>query len=1007
MDLMEYNAICKSKFEKLESYELIEKILFSKEEIEQIGKLLYERFHGNSHPWNIIEKFKEVISIFLVGSAKYFYNNGEGGFWDAVQRMTYCSQTLKQDFIKAFKSTLNQYNLENFNEERVAGYTQMGSMLAHAGLPENLENSLIEAIISLKYQKITFDKLGDELLIQDLYLPKSLKSYLQILNKLGTINDFIYDVMTFVDTSNNSIDESSNLPITLQEKIIYYKNDKKNHEYARQRIITKPELFIDTDTNQFFITFPEYVTDEDENLTWYIQLDEQIIKKCIISEFIKQKYYFRAATLKIIPCQNIKASLKDDNNQTIIDFVIKETGQALVFNEKGEYSRNNYLTNKGGYVLIDDNYSCDDLEPIESFDFVNLFQQPNSKSIYNLIFKNTNDNKDLKIPIKNPIELSCEDKLFSQNCSFLGLDGYYTLPQIFLPMTGTWLVRIDVEGNIYNKTLEITEDNETLDLSTIISSDEYGKVSIRLNHKQMGTKTFRFIYLPYISVYISSKSNKSRNKTISINFEETKNIFITDLSGNKQTTFFIPDENDYFEGYYNYLNKKYQFRFTVRSYTWTFENNNQLLGFPNTLLNLSIKDISANGNCLLTIKNNTPNEIYLIFDNGTNSRIPIKIKENSKKYINLKDYIEYLSSNTERAYLYLEENFNKICDLCSIKKNIAIHNFIINNSYNIINITWEEDGLKKNRVLRCRDIKEPYNYFDIDIPDGETSLVLDMDETGFTKNLILEIVFKKSNNIFETDTEDEEILDESNTTIFNLYAETPYLYEFKNGDYNNLKNAIFTFITYRFNKKIYLDTNVLKKQLTTLLTYIYLNRFIFGDEKIIEILMNYKLTTQQYMKIRKDFGLLYPILRKGEIITSNTYKKLEQYDKLLYVVYVFIKRDDENLEHIMFNSFSYLEKFTNKSTTNIIWEKVQDLLPGIKNHERIEKLKNKAVILFPEEKEIELYIDSLISDFADVYNREKNNFEYRELAKYIETLDTEYSRLLIDTIFKQLSKRNY
>lgn len=171
--------------------------------------------------------------------------------------------------------------------------------------------------------------------------------------------------------------------------------------------------------------------------------------------------------------------------------------------------------------------------------------------------------------------------------------------------------------------------------------------------------------------------------------------------------------------------------------------------------------------------------------------------------------------------------------------------------------------------------------------------------------------------------------------------------------------------------------------------------------------MNYKLTNEQYLKIRKDFGLLYPILRKDESIKPTLLKKLEQYDKLLYVIYVFIKREEENLERVCFNNFSYLEKFKNKEKENIIWERFQDLLPGINNYERIEKIKQQAMKLFPEFKDIQLYVESLVSDFANVYDREKGNLEYRKLADYMEILNEKYSKTLMDSIFRQLSRRSY
>ena len=78
MDLAEINQVCKDKLSKLENYELIEKVLFSQDETIEIGKKLS---HISSYmTWGQVYDLKEIITIFLVSIAKYFYNDKEGGF---------------------------------------------------------------------------------------------------------------------------------------------------------------------------------------------------------------------------------------------------------------------------------------------------------------------------------------------------------------------------------------------------------------------------------------------------------------------------------------------------------------------------------------------------------------------------------------------------------------------------------------------------------------------------------------------------------------------------------------------------------------------------------------------------------------------------------------------------------------------------------------------------------------------------------------------------------------
>ena len=197
MNLYKYNAICIVKLKSLEPYDLLEKIIFNKEETEEIGALIKKNYSGYYHSWEQVYAYKEAITVFLVGCAKYFYNNGEGGFWDSVRRLTGYSQYLKNELLKAFKATIRLYGLESFEEERVSSFTQMGSILAHAGLAENLENALIFTVAGINVDSISFENLGDELLSQNFYATESIKSYLNILNKLGTLNDVVFDILQF------------------------------------------------------------------------------------------------------------------------------------------------------------------------------------------------------------------------------------------------------------------------------------------------------------------------------------------------------------------------------------------------------------------------------------------------------------------------------------------------------------------------------------------------------------------------------------------------------------------------------------------------------------------------------------------------------------------------------------------------------------------------------------------------------------------------------------------
>ena len=128
MDLVEINQVCKEKLSKLENYELIEKTLFSREETIEIGKKLSQI--ANFMSWEQVYDLKETITIFLVGIAKYFYNDKEGGFWQAVEKLTNISQPNKRELlVKAFDRTVSLYNLNGFKNLKKDSYKNLAPIL--------------------------------------------------------------------------------------------------------------------------------------------------------------------------------------------------------------------------------------------------------------------------------------------------------------------------------------------------------------------------------------------------------------------------------------------------------------------------------------------------------------------------------------------------------------------------------------------------------------------------------------------------------------------------------------------------------------------------------------------------------------------------------------------------------------------------------------------------------------------------------------------------------------
>ena len=1004
MNLYEYNQICVEKFKSLEPYDLIEKIIFNKEDTEEIGSLIKKNYGGYYHPWEQVYPYKEAITVFLVGCAKYFYNNGEGGFWDAVKKLTDYSQNFKNELIRAFKTTISLYGLEKFDEERVSYFTQMGSILAHAGLAENLESALIYTIAGLDADSISFENLGEELISQSIYATESIKSYLNILNKLGTLNDVVFDIIQFFNNPNNCTDETLSISVSLQEKIIEFKQNRNKRETQTQRIITRPQLYYDIDENQIYIEFPEQTIDDCDYLTWNIYNGDEFFKKIVDAEYINSTYHFRSTLFKINPSSRIKVQLKDDKDCVVFEHIIKETKEPILFNEKGMFVKNNILTDKGGFVLIDNNYLSEKVININDYEETSLYSvEPREEEI--IVFR-ANNLSDVNIYIRGQIELLYEEKLISESCKFSGLDGFYLWPKFQIPHKGLWEINVNVEGEKFHIKKDVEEDKEIMDLGEYLKDDVYGKVNIRFSNNILGVKTFRFILLPKIQMtWLNYSTTHNERERSFIKFEKTNDCVVLDGNSCFQDKYEILEEIDVFKGFYKYKEKKYFFKLNLRYFSWIFENDEGIIGKKNVFSRFSVKDISLAKSCLLTFKNNTEEKVYLIFDNGSEERKIFAVSGHSRKIINLKEYIEYLSSNENAARLYVEQNFKNICELCSIRKNLAIRNLELQNFSNLFMLSWEEDGLKRNREIKCRKIESPYEFFTIPLEEGRTEYVFDNEDERFNEGLIFEICLKKEQDIFSCDDEQEDLLDYTNSVIFNK-NNVWYGFNFQDNYYQDFKNAIYTFLTYRFNKRLFEDENQYKNLLESLLRYIFRNRILLGDEVLLEILFSYKLSLHQFERIRKDFALMFPILKKDKKLKKSHWNSLEQYDKLLFVIYTFFKKDDDCLNKVSAFNFSYLMKFKDEAEQNFMWATVNDLFPKIIEFPEIEKLKEMAKYLNKNLREVEAYLEAIIECFSKAYDRNDENkiLEYKMFARYIENIRAKYSSKLINTILRHLSR---
>ena len=1004
MDLAEINQVCKDKLSKLENYELIEKVLFSQDETIEIGKKLS---HISSYmTWGQVYDLKETITIFLVGIAKYFYNDKEGGFWQAVERLTNISQPNKRELlVKAFDRTVSLYNLNSFKNLKEVSYKNLAPIIAHSGLPNNLINNFLDNLAPLLSQEISYNDLADETLYTFRYSTKNVKRYVDLLNENGLLGDFVFEIIGAIKEKIENIDETSILPIPFQEGIINWCKNKEDNDkrYISSRY-KKPTLRFDINSNKVVIDTPEMTMNDSTFCIWEIYSDDKVVQRKIYGEKLNDEYFFRTSTIILNQFDEIKIKLLNDINTLLCDYTLKDKDDKfLTFNNFGQLNKSKFILNNGTYILLDENYEADDdtIELIDNYNGYNIYYQAPTTDKREVIFKSDVDT--ISIKIKRPFELINENKLISDNCYFEGLEAFSCLPKIKVPFNGQWQVKISVDENkIIDE--EVFIEDFVFDMSDYIGKISFGKIGLRFYFPEIGYKTFKFLYLPEANIDFSQYYPRiSGYKNSYIVFKSSDKCKILDSNHETVNRVDILSSCDIFNGYYVYNEKEYKFKFVIKPYKWTIESNNKLFGQPNKKAFLSVKDLKTDGDCLLSITNNTNSDIYVKFNNNVGQK-PLRIRKSSKAIINLVEYIEFISSGEDSCLIILEENFDKICEICEIRINISVRNFFVNKLGDTFIFQWDEDGSCKNRQMVFRYLSKPYEFFSIPIKDNTLMAYIDDNDERLIDNCVVEIVSNKEKSIFSTN-EKKDLIDSKNTTVLWVKDNDFSQLVFHNNNIDDLKNAIYCYLFYRFNTNFFQSKEEYLKVVKYLMKYIFNNRFNFGDEIILKLLFEYDLSKEQFDKIANELVLYFPITKKENQIDRDVLIELLDYNKYLYFVYVCLKNNVELLEEITNNNLKFLDNFTDKE--NFLWAKKYYLFPEV---DKVDYIQQKMKMLkafsefskYKEEKQILMIIVDLILNQHDIQN---NIPLLVTISKYIKNLLKDFPKALLSEILNQSSHK--
>ena len=887
MNLEEINQVCKEKLSKLENYELIEKVIFSQEETIEVGKKLV--YLSSYMSFADAYDFKETITIFLVSTAKYFYNDREGGFWQAMERLTNISQPNKREIlVNVFDRTVSLYGLNKFKDLKEDSYKNLAPIIAHSGLPNNLINNFLDNLEPMLSQDISYNDLAEETIYTFRYSTKNVKRYVDLLNENGLLNDFIFEIISAIKDKNEIIDETSILPIPFQEGLINWCKYRANiYNRYISSIYKKPTLRFDININKVVIDTPEMTLNNTSYCVWEVYGDNRVIQRKIYGEKINGEYFFRASTIIFDEFEEIKIRLLDDINTLLCEYTLKDKDDKyLTFNCLGRLNKTKFILNSGAYILLSENYIIDDdsVELVDNFHQFNIYYQPPTIDKTEILFKTDID--EISIKIKRPFELIDENKLISDNCYFDGLEAFGSLPKIKVPFNGRWQVKISLDDNkIIDE--EIFVEDFVFDMSYYAEKINFGKIGLRFYSPDSGYKTFKFLYLPAVDIDFSHyypSIDGYKNSYIIFNLSDKSQI----LDAERQITnrVDIPSSCDIFNGYYVYNEKEYKFKFVIKPYTWTIESNNQLYGQENKKVFISVKDLKSDGDCILTIANNTDSDIYVKFDNHVSQK-SIKIKKSSKTIINMTEFIEFITLGEDSCSIFIEENFNKICEVCEIRINLSIRNFRVNRLVDSYMFSWKEDGSCKNRHMVFRYLSRPFDSFSIPIQDNELVAYIDDNDERLIDNCVVEIVSNNEQNIFSTKKK-KDLIDGKNIAVLRIKNNDFSQLVFRNNSINDLKNAIYCYLLFRFNqnnKDLFWSTEEFRTVVRYLIKYIVKNRFDFGDEIVLKLFLEYDLSKEQFDKITNDLLFYLPITKDENSMDKDVILELLNYNKYLYFIY--------------------------------------------------------------------------------------------------------------------------
>lgn len=1002
--LKSINENYKKRFLKLEDFDLIETILDNKESHKKLGEWIKEIWLYKNQYVKMLP-YKEAISIFLVGCAKYHYNDNDGGFWKAIKDDLHIeSATNKRILIDIFNQTIESYKLETFSNVKDESYTWIAPIICHAGIPSNCLFDYFDVLsLLLDSGNINYSLLEEEVFFACRYASKAVKRNLKFLAKKGVLADSVIknmDVINEVMTKGDFEVDNYDLSEGYRESIMAWTKTKKDKGGFSSRVdyISSPELFCDVDYAQISIKLPALKGQKNQSLMWKIQDGNDVLRKKMYGKKNGEFYFYDDTEIYLNNATAIKVDLLNDVGNSIYNYIVKKQEEIIIFNINGNINKSKFLNSKGAYFICENNCSVGNgFNYISNnYDSISLYYFDSEHYDKALL----NDGKELKeFNIKLEIELTNGIKLFNHYANFERYDVYSELPDIIFPQIDEWEFTISFNNEAKNR-LNINGIDKISIHNLLIKqydSVKYGIYSFRIYNKKYGYKSFKLAYLPQCTMerknWFPNKDGYIEQELI---FSEKNGLTIYNENLCKiEDSITIHSNIETYRGCIEYDNIKYFFNIILKPISWSIYDENKVFGENNKKIRLSTKDLYKTEWTLLRIKNYLNEKFTLVVENDDNIIKEFKINPYRNTIINLKEINDIFScaKNGISNIRVLRDKFC-IADICKIKIETYIKNFSCKQDENGYLFKWEEDGPCIGRKLILYDIIKPYNKTEYPIEDSclyynINNGLLD-DEITYVAEIKVDV--NNFDSIYNDYIDEKEELRNSESAI--IINRTKATLPVFNCSYSQLINTyIFhhSNIAKRYFNSIYDVT--LNEERSAITKF----RYSYGDVPIYNNIFKYNISDDLLNEIMEELSLWIPKFIANDRLSNSATSRLKENNIYIYFMYCFAKKDIDKLTSIYIEFSNFVD--------NESWciAKEDLLIPHFRDMENFYNLYN--TFYRTSEKKSEILIKTLCEYALNQVKDKEINEEINKLSNSISNIYKNYQLTFMNKIFNVTLRR--